>query len=175
MLGVLNAPTDAPTDVGVGALPDGYHRVYHGVSWCIICLLFMRTAVSGVHTVIIAPVPNTKTKLKNKASKKQKTTAPKGNDTIQPACGAAPNWVLNTTTIVALGVLLPGLFSLSSTSWTRYISTSNGGSVHTHRPHRLPSPPGYIIPIRKQEAQRYHSRADYCCTRYQVSGTFVIA
>ena len=35
--------------------------VYHGVSWCISCLLFLTTAVSGVHTVTIARVPNTET------------------------------------------------------------------------------------------------------------------
>ena len=65
-------------------------------------LLFM-TAASGAHTVIIAPEPNTTTKLNNAASK---NTSNKADDTIQPAPGQYPNWVPNATTIGANGRLI---------------------------------------------------------------------
>ena len=42
-------------------------------TWSITCLLFMATVVCRSNTVIIAPVPNTKTNLKNKQSKNTAT------------------------------------------------------------------------------------------------------
>ena len=79
----------------------------------------LRTDVSGAHTAIIAPAPNTKTNLEKKSKRKHGNQA---GDTTQPTSGQHPNWVPNATAR-RLGSLLSGLFSTYSIC---------GGGVHAN-------------------------------------------
>ena len=98
----------------------------------------VHTVNSGVHTVIIAPVTDIKTKIHNKASKKNSN---KADGITQPASEQHPNWIMDATT-TGLETLLPDL-SCTHCAFDGDIS---------YRHHRLDSPQGRRKGNRKGKA-----------------------